>query len=610
MNTLHDMREELLRLYTQAIEKYPLTYNEENSIYVKDDVLTDEEMNRIGYICNSINMFDEEDKEDIIRLILIYYYTINCAYYFEDIDTGYDSQEDEEKDEVMDLIETSDIDEILDCLEDATMVDLFDLIVFIIQEDIYNYEEIGINHIDDFDEYKHLDYINNKGKNIFDIYDKLHPNIEAEEKRYKLYQSYEDVINKFSTMNIKSYFEFSQMFTMIKQYIKYDTYIEDMLSKFFYNNSDNNDLISSINLYMLKYSYVKQLLENKNEKDIIKKDIASRMIKFNTIEHETVMDFIDFNLTKFIGMINSLSKDDLNELNDIVNLDNLKNYGNEGIWKKYNKEDYSTICKYNPLWLDRLGKYYDTYDIEIYYSVDKNGEYKIPRLCSFIKDNKFMSVFGRRNGLSIELDLIDILESKIKEYYYPESAKEDINTLKYIKYIEDKINNNIELTNEEFEYIFGLGEYYSYLVFGMHDPKIDELRIGSNARRQIAKYYNCLESEVALSESELNEKTVVTTFFFPKKKECYYPNLKVIFCNADGDYIESAQSIPSVEFIKGDASFDKLISSKGLENLKYIGGNAFFRELEDTSFLNKNLKIMGNASFKEGYEPSNFTLKK
>jgi len=610
MNTLHDMREELLRLYKKAIEKYSLTYTEENSIYSKDATITDEEINRIGYICNSINMYDEEEKENIVRLILIYYYTINCAYYLEDITTGYESKEDEEKDEVMELIEDSDVDEILGCLEDATIVDLFDLVVFIIQEDIYNYEEIGVCSINDFDEYKNLDYINGIGKNISDIYDKLHPNIEEEEKRYKMYKSYEEVIDKFSKMNIRSYFDFSQMFTMIKQYIKYDTYIEDMLNKFFYNNKNNSDLISSINLYMLKYSYVKQLLENKNEIEIIKKDIVSRMQKHNTIENITVLEFLDFNLTKFISMINSLSKEDINELNDIVNLDNLKNYGNEGIWKKYRKEDYDSICKYNPLWLDRLEKYYDSYDIEIYYSVDKNGEYKIPRLCSFIKDNKFMSVFGRRNGLSIELDLIDILESKIKEYYYSDSSKEDINTLKYIKYIDDKINNNIELTNQEFEYIFGMGEYFSYLVFGMHDPKIDELRIGTNARRQIAKYYNCLESEVALSEAELNENTVVTTFFYPKKKECYYPKLKVIFCNAYGDYIESAESIPSIEYIKGDASFEKIISSKGLENLKYIGGNAIFRQLEDTSYLNKNLKINGNALFKDGYEPSDFTLKK
>lgn len=607
MNTLHDMREELLRLYTQAIEKYPLTYNEENSIYIKGETLTDEEINRINYICDSINMYDADDKEDLIRLLLIYYYTINCAYYFEDLDTGYESNEDEEKDEVIELIEKSDIYEILDCIEEET---IFDLIVFIIQEDIYNYVEIDADSIDDFDEYKNLDYINSKGKNIFEIYDKLHPNMEEEEKRYKLYQSYEEVVDKFSKMNIKSYFDFSQMFTMIKQYIKYDTYIEDMLNKFFYNNENNRDLISSINLYMLKYSYVKQLLENKNEKEIIKKSIVSRMQQHSTIEHETIMEFLDFDLTKFMSMINLLSKEEISELNDVVNLDNLKNYGNDGIWKRYSKEYYDDICKYNPLWLDRLKKYSDTYDIEIYYSVDKNGEYKIPRLCAFIKDNKFMSVFGRRNGLSIELDLIDILESKIKEYYYSETAKEDINTLKYIKYIENKINNNLELTNEEFEYIFGMGECYSYLVFGIHDPKIDELRIGTNVRGQIAKYYNCLESEVALSESELNEKTVVTTFFYPKKKECYYPNLKVIFCNAYGDYIESAESIPSVEYIKGDASFEKIVSSKGLENLKYIGGNAFFRELEDTSYLNKELKIMGKALFKEGYEPSNFILKK
>ena len=77
MNTLHDMRELLLKLYNESLEKYPLTTDEENTIYFENDDLTDEEFNRYNYICDCINMLDEDDKEDFIRLVLIYYYTIN-----------------------------------------------------------------------------------------------------------------------------------------------------------------------------------------------------------------------------------------------------------------------------------------------------------------------------------------------------------------------------------------------------------------------------------------------------------------------------------------------------------------------------------------------------
>lgn len=610
MNTLHDMRELLLSLFNKSIEKYPLTADEENSILFETDDLTEEENNRYEFISNCVELLDEDEKENFIRLILIYFYTINYSYTLEDSDTGYEAEEDEDTDELMNLIQNGDEDFIINVVEEGREVSLIDLITFVIQEDIINVGELGKENIDDFDEYLHIEGIMEKGKDIRNIYDKLHPNIEAEEIRYNKYLKYENIEKKFINANVKSAFEFAQLYSIVKQNIKYETYMDSMLVGFLHNIKDNKDLSTNINIYMLKYSYLKSYLKHKDKKDIIKLDISKRLLEADKVDAQTINDFLDFDLYKYITQINLLTDEEKKELDDVVDINNLKNYGNDGIWKKYSKEQYNNLCKYSPLWIDRIDKYNEQYDIEIYYSIDFNGEYSIPRLCTFIKDNNFINVLGKRNGLNVELDLLDILEDKIHEYKYENIIMSDISTLKYIKYIENKINNNVDLTKEEFEYLYGIGKDNSYFIFGRYENKIDELRINPNEKKLFAKYYGCSESEVALNKNELNINTVVTKFFFPQTKTCYYPKLKVIFGHAYGDYLKTAIGLPSLEYIKYDASFGKLISSLGLNNLKYIGGNAFFAELEDTRFLSKDLVIKGNSFFKDGYEPSNKTLKK
>ena len=611
MNTLHDMRELLLKLYNYSFIKYPLTPSEEESI-VEEECVSKEEEKRYNYIWKCLEKLDENTKEDFLRLALVYYYTINYAYMLEDKDTEEkeESEDEEESDDLMNFIEEENEDTILELIEESEDIDFTDILAFIIQEDIINSYEMGKNTLDDFDEYIHLDYIKNQDENVIDIYNKLHPNLEEEYKRYSLYLKYDDIEQKFSHIVVKNPIEFAQLYSMIKQVIKYDIYLESILNDFLHNIRNNKDLTTNINIYMLKYSYIKNYLQNKDDKDNIKLEISTRLQEYQMISADTIEEFIDFDLGKYLTMLTMLSKEEKDELNDLINLDNLKNYGNEGIWKKYTKEQNKYLCKYSPLWLDRLDTYNELYDIEIYYSIDASGEYTIPRLCSFIKDNKFMSVVGRRNGLNIELDLLNILEDKIKEYNYENIITSDLSTLKYIKYLSNKINNNISLTNEEFEFIYGIGKDNSYFIFGKHDSKVEELRINPNERKMFAEYYGCLEEEVALNQSEFNENTVVTKFFFPQKSNCNYPKLRVIFGNAYCDYIESAKGLSSLEYVKYDASFSKLVSSEGLSNLKYIGGNAFFPNLEDTSYLNDNIEIKGTSFFKDGYEPNNIIKEK
>ena len=607
MDTLHEMREYVLKLYNESLKRFPLS-DEDTEKFLEEEELTDDEQNRITYIVDMINSMDTYIKDDFISLLLLYYYIISVSYTLEDDDIGYQADEEfeEEKDEIIDMLEQDDYNNILEYFTSMENTDLFDIILFIIQEDIVNYGELGLEKIDDFDEYIHLNALGRRKFDLSEVMQKLHPNLELEEERYNEYLKNESYVRKIQEKKFNNYLEFVQTFELVKYYLTSKSYVEDLLKRMLHSNSENKELIKKVNLYIMKYYFIKKYYENPDNYEELLLEISKRVQEADEIDYMFLRPFVDYSMNDYLYSYANLPGNVKNSVDEIINLDNSNNYGNEGIWKKYDDSCLDLLLKYSPSWIDVINFEKGKYDINIYYSIDSKGKYTIPRLCIFYDVDKVTNVLGRRNGFNVELDLIDILDYKVQEYNYDKKIMDDILSLKFIKYIQNKIDNNEELTNEEFEYLYGIDGNINCYLFDRYDNVIHELRNNKNQRTILAHYYGCMESEVALNESELNENTVVTTFFFIKNTTCNFPKLKVIFTSAWGVLLKSVEGLPSLEFILDDATFDRVESSKGLENLIFIGGSADFSQMEDTSYLNKNLIILGEVKFKDGYEPDSF----
>ena len=150
METFHEMRNTLLTFYNEALSRYPLP--EEEDLLIDDEELSDDEIERINDVLDSINGMSKIDRENFILLLLLTYYASATC-----IKAEYDEEEqdieEEEPDEIIELLNTSEIDFVLDYINSENDIDLFDLVLYVLQEDTTHYTALGITNITDYDEY-------------------------------------------------------------------------------------------------------------------------------------------------------------------------------------------------------------------------------------------------------------------------------------------------------------------------------------------------------------------------------------------------------------------------------------------------------------------------
>lgn len=611
MDTLSQMRNDILKLYISAVKQFPDKDEEfyEWVNYVAEEDDTQEKFDiqtfRIQYIIDNITLMSKSEEFDLLSLLAFYYYIFTAPNKNIINELGDLVNEDYKVDPILYLIENEDIDVIIDGLRTLRTGYLYDILHVIIEEDISNYdlELYEDKEIDDFDEFVRMEQVINDEKFV-DVFKKLHPNIEKERLSYIEYKTNENYLLKFSKLEVKSLSMFIQLFIILKQKLTTKLYLKETLTQILNNMSENNsELYNEIAIYILKYCYIKSYLYNKENFKEIKKAILVNIHRISEIDEYFIEMFLDYDLTNHIYDFNSLKEEELKTMESIVSINNTKTYGIDGVWKKYTLTDKESLIKYVPSWQFDEGK-----EQYIYYSTDENGNFIIPRLCLEVIDNKIVNIIGRGYNHNIEFELIDILKEKILYFNNYQEIKSKLDIIEKIKTIEKKIKNGVELELGEIDILYEINYKLDDLLFSSYDFKLTSLREFSNTKKDLARYFGCKEEEVATDASMLNENTIVTTFFYPLEHTCYYPKLRVIFCDAWADYLTSAKGLSSLEYIKGAAMFEQLTSSEGLQNLVRIDEDAFFNNMEDFSYINSKLVIKGSVKLKEGFEPKVFEL--
>ena len=241
---------------------------------------------------------------------------------------------------------------------------------------------------------------------------------------------------------------------------------------------------------------------------------------------KTLSPFIDFNAEALASTVSAIMKSVNKEINDEEDINDeeieklvqtgsfkklythflvkvskqAKKYGNEGIWIKYNQgtDDYIKLSKslagYNTGWCTASlemakkqirGPYNDAEkggDFYVYYSVDENGEYKIPRIAIRMSgSDKIGEIRGVASGQNLEEGLEDILENKLKEMsLWTEEVIEKVKANKLISNIIKKHLGHQILDIDEIKVIYELTELPS---FGYKiDPRLEKIRKQRNAQ--------------------------------------------------------------------------------------------------------------------------------
>lgn len=124
---------------------------------------------------------------------------------------------------------------------------------------------------------------------------------------------------------------------------------------------------------------------------------------------------------------------------------------------------------------------YKSGDFYIYYTMDDNRDYIIPRLAIKVKEDSILEIRGVEDAFqNIESILLPVVEEKLKEFDF----LSDIDKEYYLKAIDDykkiidllkKTNNNIPFSKEELEFIYEVNDYI-YFFETEYNKRIDYIR--------------------------------------------------------------------------------------------------------------------------------------
>ena len=252
----------------------------------------------------------------------------------------------------------------------------------------------------------------------------------------------------------------------------------------------------------------------------------------------------------------------------------------DGKWIKYEQgSDYNILRNslqgYYTGWCTAAGENFAKDqlaggDFYVYYSLDKNGEAKVPRIAIRMDGkDKIGEIRGIADNQNMEPEMMSILEEKLKEFPDRDKYLKKENDMKLLTLIDKKVNDNIDLTLEELKFLYEIDG--QIIGFGYRkDPRIEEIKRKRNERKDYSLIFNVKEEEVALSQKEwLNN---------PEK-------FKALPGSIDSLYLTSAEGLVLPQLVGGNIELRSLASAEGLVLPESIGGSIDLRSLTSAEGL-------------------------
>ena len=252
----------------------------------------------------------------------------------------------------------------------------------------------------------------------------------------------------------------------------------------------------------------------------------------------------------------------------------------DGKWIKYKQgSDYNilrdSLQGYYTGWCTAAGENFAKSqlaggDFYVYYSLDKNGEAKVPRIAIRMDGkNKIGEIRGIADNQNMEPEMMPILEEKLKEFPDRDKYLKKEHDMKLLTLIDKKVNNNIELTLDELKFLYEIDGQITGFGY-WEDPRIKEIKSKRNIKRDYGLIFNVKEEEVALSQEEwLNN---------PEK-------FKALTRSIDLGSLTSADGLVLPQYVGGRIYLDYLTNADGLVLPQYIGDNLFLRSLKSAKGL-------------------------
>ena len=261
---------------------------------------------------------------------------------------------------------------------------------------------------------------------------------------------------------------------------------------------------------------------------------------------------------------------------------------NKGTWVKYgDSSSYSKLCKslsgYNTGW-GIAGEYASRAllskgDIYVYYTLDKENEFRVPRMAIRTEKGKIVEIRGVGENQNLELDLEDEVALKLQEFPDKEVYNERVSDMDKLTEVYNKHKRGEELGLDELFFLYEVKD--KIISFGYNDdPRIEEIRSERNTRKDIALIFGCSPEQVATSKDEI---TSISGVYFGDlkitKKDRIMKLPTVIWGNLDLDDFDTRPNMGMPEIVKGDFTMDNLGELDGFLLPRIVHGDLSLSEV-------------------------------
>ena len=303
----------------------------------------------------------------------------------------------------------------------------------------------------------------------------------------------------------------------------------------------------------------------------------------------------------------------------LANKKQLKAVSDEGIWVKYHYETeeeadrklisgqepeylklYNSLQGFNTGWCTAGsketakqqicgGSSYAGGDFYVYYTKDKDNEYKIPRIAIRMDKDSIGEIRGIAENQNIESSMNKTLEEKLKEFPDGKIYQKKVNDMKLLTEIYDNYQKR-ELTKEELIFLYEINETISCFGYD-EDPRIEEIKEKRDKKKDLSIALNCEPLQIGLNENDLLKNQLV--YYDDYIGKLHYEELLERNYHLPM-YVNSDVSLYGITERDGLFLPKKVFGDLNLSYLTNIDDLEFPEEVSKTLFLN-NVKVIKNA---------------
>ena len=219
-------------------------------------------------------------------------------------------------------------------------------------------------------------------------------------------------------------------------------------------------------------------------------------------------------------------------------------------------------------------------DFHVYYSIDKQGNYTIPRTAIRMEGSQIGEVRGIAPDQNLDPYMGKIVDEKLSEFPDKEKYKKKTADMNTLTLIERKQSKGEELTKEELSFLYELDSRIEGFGY-RRDPRIEELRETRNIKEDLVSITGFKAWEISTTEEEALSGGI----------KLHYGNLYL------GD-IESNEDLKLPETMSGNLDLYSLKSAEGLKLPETINGYLNLRNLQFVGGLKLPETINGSLDLR------------